>query len=72
MGSLTAAVLLFFQVVPVARFKYLDRIFALDRIYYVHRLNGMAIAVLALLHPFMILASENFIFFRFEKRYSPY
>jgi predicted ferric reductase len=69
--GLTAAMLLFFQVVPVARLKYLDRIFALNRIYYVHRLNGMAIAVLALLHPFMILASENFIFFRFEKRYWP-
>jgi len=69
--GLTAAVLLFFQVVPVARFKYLDRIFALNRIYYVHRLNGMAIVVLALLHPFMILAAENFTLFTFEKRYWP-
>ena len=69
--GLTAAVLLFFQVVPVARFKCLDRIFALNRIYYVHRLNGMAIAVLALLHPFMILAAENFTLFTFEKRYWP-
>ena len=69
--GLTTAVLLFFQVVPVARFKYLDRIFALNRIYYVHRLNGMAIAILALLHPLMILAAENFTLFRFENRYWP-
>ena len=69
--GLTAAVLLFFQVVPVARFKYLDRIFALNRIYHAHRINGIAIAVLALLHPFMILAAENFTLFTLEKRYWP-
>ena len=69
--GLTAAVLLFLQIVPVARFRFLDRIFALNRMYNFHRYTGLAIAALVLLHALMILASENFTIFKLELRYWP-
>lgn len=69
--GVTAAVLVFFQVLLVSRLKFLDRIFSLNRIFFFHRMNGIAIAFLALLHPVLIIAAENFTFFPFEKRYWP-
>lgn len=69
--GMAAAVLLFLQVVLVSRFRLLDRIFALDRLYAFHRANGVVIAVLVLMHPVLILASEGFTIFPFEKRYWP-
>jgi predicted ferric reductase len=69
--GITAAVLVFFQVLSVSRLKILDRIFSLNRIYMFHRMNGLAIACLALMHPILVIASENFILFPFEIRYWP-
>ncbi|UCD90072.1 MAG: ferric reductase-like transmembrane domain-containing protein [Desulfobacterales bacterium] len=69
--GLTAAVLVFFQVLLASRIKLLDRIFSLNRIYFFHRVNGIAIAILVLLHPILILAAENFAIFPFEVRYWP-
>lgn len=69
--GVTAAVLVFFQVLLVSRFKFLDRIFSLNRMVILHRMNGLAIAFLALLHPIFIIAAENFTLFPFEKRYWP-
>jgi predicted ferric reductase len=69
--GITAAMLLFFQVLLVSRVKILDKIFALNRLYNFHRINGITIAVLALLHPLLILGSEGFTLFPFEKRYWP-
>jgi len=70
-AGVTAAVLLFFQVLLVSRLNILDKIFALNRVYNFHRINGIAIAVLALLHPILILGAEGFTLFPFEKRYWP-
>ena len=69
--GVTAAVLVFFQILLVSRLKILDRIFSLNRIYTFHRINGITIAALALLHPILVVAAENFTFFPFEKRYWP-
>lgn len=69
--GVTAAVLVFFQILLVSRFKFLDRIFSLNRIVTFHRMNGIAIAFLALVHPVLIIAAENFTLFPFEKRYWP-
>jgi predicted ferric reductase len=64
--GVTAAALVFFQVLLVSRLKILDRIFSLNRIYIFHRINGMVIASLALMHPILVLAAENFTIFPFE------
>jgi len=69
--GVTAAVLVFFQILLVSRLKFLDRIFSLNRIITFHRMNGIAIAFLALVHPILIIAAENFTLFPFEKRYWP-
>jgi predicted ferric reductase len=69
--GVTAAFLVFFQVLLVSRLKILDRIFSLNRIYIFHRINGMAIASLALMHPILVMAAENFTIFPFEIRYWP-
>ena len=69
--GVTAAVLVFFQVLLVSRLKFLDRIFSLNRIVTFHRMNGIAIAFLALVHPILIIAADNFTIFPFEKRYWP-
>jgi predicted ferric reductase len=69
--GVTAAVLVFFQILLVSRLKILDRIFSLNRIYTFHRINGITIAALALLHPILVVAAENFTFFPFKKRYWP-
>ncbi|MGD8980666.1 MAG: ferric reductase-like transmembrane domain-containing protein [Desulfobacterales bacterium] len=69
--GITAAALVFFQVLLVSRLKFLDRIFFSNRMVFFHRMNGLAIAFLALVHPILIIAAENFTFFPFEKRYWP-
>lgn len=69
--GVTAAVLVFFQVLLVSRLKFLDRIFSLNRIVTFHRMNGIAIAFLAIVHPILIIAAQNFALFPFEKRYWP-
>jgi predicted ferric reductase len=58
--GLGAAVLLLFQLLLGARFKFLDRIFTLPRVFAMHRINGGIIALLALLHPVFILWPEDF------------
>ncbi|MEJ2655884.1 MAG: hypothetical protein P8012_01650, partial [Desulfobacterales bacterium] len=69
--GITVAVLVLFQVLFVSRLKFLDRIFSLNHNYGFHRMNGLIIATLALWHPILIIASNNFTFFAFEKRYWP-
>jgi len=69
--GIIAATLIFFQVLLVCRLKTLDRIFSLNQMYRCHRMSGMIIAFLTLMHPILILASENFTLFPFEIRYWP-
>jgi predicted ferric reductase len=69
--GITVVVLVFFQVLMASRLKFLDRIFSLNRVYGFHRMNGIVIACLALSHPILVMAADNFTFFPFEKRYWP-
>ena len=69
--GIIAATLIFFQVLLVCRLKTLDRIFSLNQMYRCHRMSGMIIAFLTLMHPILILASENFTLFPYEIRYWP-
>jgi predicted ferric reductase len=69
--ALTMAVLLVLQVILASRPRFLDRIFALDRLYAWHRRNGIAIAVLIPLHGFLVIAAEKFVLFRPQWRYLP-
>jgi len=69
--GMLAVVLLMLQMLLASRSRILDRIFSLNRIYAFHRINGITIAILASVHPILILAADNFAFFPLEKRYWP-
>lgn len=69
--GITAFVLLVFQVAAVSRFRWADRVFGLNRVVKGHRFMGILLALLALAHPLLILGSEGFTLFPFEKRYWP-
>jgi predicted ferric reductase len=69
--GITIAVLIFVQLVFVARFKFMDKIFGLNKLYIFHGINGLIIAFLALVHPFTIIASEKFTLFPLELRFWP-
>ena len=53
MGAM-AVFFLFFQLVLSARLQFLDRIFSINRLMYQHRIHGIIICVLALLHVLLI------------------
>ncbi|MBA3009345.1 MAG: ferric reductase-like transmembrane domain-containing protein [Proteobacteria bacterium] len=69
--GLLAAMLILFQGVLVSRFSFLGRHFSLKRLFDTHGICGRVILVLVLLHPFFIIAAENFTVFSLEKRYWP-
>lgn len=71
MLGLAAAGLLFFQLLLACRLKVLDRVFSLPRLVRIHRLNATVILLPALLHPILVLASENKFIFPLEIRYWP-
>jgi predicted ferric reductase len=69
--GLTAAVMIFYQVLVMSRFKMISSIFPLKRLYMFHKVNGVVLAFFVLFHPILIVFSENFTFFTFEKKYWP-
>ena len=69
--GLTAAVMIFYQVLVMSRFKMISWIFLLKHLHMFHKKNGILIALFALFHPMLIVSSENFTFFTFEKKYWP-
>jgi len=71
MVGLTAATLVSIQVILSSRFHFLDRVFSLNRLFALHRRNGMLIAGLILVHPNLILAAGNYTLFGLEKKYWP-
>lgn len=71
MVGITLALLLFFQIVLASRFTFFERIFSVKVELQLHRINGVIIACLAILHPLLIKASENFTPYTFEKKYYP-
>jgi predicted ferric reductase len=71
MLGLAAATLLFFQLIQAARLKVLDRVFSLPGLFRSHRLNAIVIFFLALLHPILVLSSEEKLIIPLELRYWP-
>lgn len=69
--GITIVVLVFFQCILASRFTVLEQIFSLKRLLFLHRISGIAISVLVILHPLLIKASENFTAYTFAKKYYP-
>ena len=71
MVGITLALLVFFQILLASRFTLFERIFSVKAALRLHRINGMIIVCLAVLHPLLIKASENFTPYTFDKKYYP-
>lgn len=71
MVGISLGLLVFFQIVLASRFTFLERIFSVKTELQLHRINGIIIAGLAILHPLLIKASENFTPYTFEEKYYP-
>jgi len=71
MVGITIALLVFFQILLASRFTLFERIFSVKAALQMHRINGIIIACLAVLHPLLIKASENFTPYTFDKKYYP-
>jgi predicted ferric reductase len=69
--GMTAATLLLWQLILSARFKILDHIFSLNKLYIFHRINGVTIAVLAVLHPLCVFAPEDIANIPLELKFWP-
>lgn len=69
--GLFALVLMLIQIFLTSRFSFLENTFSLRTLFFLHRIAGIFIGGLILLHPLFILASEHFTFFTFELRYWP-
>lgn len=69
--GLVAGYLLICQILLGARMKALDRIFGLNNLLRYHRVNGLVIACLAMVHPILILISDDRFFIPFQLRYWP-
>lgn len=66
-----AGVLLLLQIILSARLKCLDRVFGLNNLFKFHRLTGISVACLILVHPILIFIPEDRITIPFEWRYWP-
>ena len=69
--GLVAGCLLLVQLVLAARLKFLDRIFGLDRLFAYHRLSGMIIAALVIIHPLTIFIADDRFSIPLQWRYWP-
>jgi predicted ferric reductase len=69
--GMVAGCLLLFQIVLSARLKWLDRIFDLKNLFRFHRIIGIVIACLVIIHPIFIFIPEDRIFVPFQLRYWP-
>ena len=69
--GIVAVVLILIQILFSARLKMLDRIVALDRLYYVHRINAFLIVTLIFLHPILVLLPEGLTNISFDMRSWP-
>ena len=66
-----AGCLLLLQIILSTRLKCLDRIFGLNRLFKFHRITGIMIACLVILHPILVFLPEDRIFIPLQLRYWP-
>ena len=71
MLGLASGVLIFVQLVLAARFKFLDRVFSMPALIRQHRFHAWGIAIMALMHPVLVLYSEKKWMIPLEMRYWP-
>jgi len=69
--GITVALLIFYQVLLASRFEVFKQILSVKSLLVLHRFNGIAIAILAGVHPLLIKASDNFTPYTFVKKYYP-
>ena len=69
--GLVAGCLLLIQVILAARLKFLDRVLGLDRFFRYHRLSGIIIAVMVIIHPITIFIADDRISIPLQWRYWP-
>lgn len=58
-AGLFAAVLLLCQILLAIRLPVFDRIFGLDRVFFIHRINALVIVSLAILHASLVIIPEG-------------
>ena len=66
-----AGMLMFFQLILIGRFSVLDKVWGLKTLFHYHRINGVTILFVALIHPVLILGADHFVLFPFEYKYWP-
>ena len=64
-------VLLLIQLVLISRFSVLDKLWGLKQLFHFHRINGLILLTLAIVHPVLILGADHFVFFPFKPKYWP-
>lgn len=69
--GITITLLIFFQMLLASRFAIFKQVFSAKKHLVLHRLNGMAIALMIGAHPLLIKASENFTPYTWDKKYYP-
>lgn len=69
--GITVLVLIFYQIILASRFQLIQQIFSQKVSLWLHRINGAFIGCLAVFHPLLIKASENFTPYTFAKKYYP-
>jgi len=67
--GMIAGTLLLLQLVLAARIRFLDRIFALDRLFYFHQISGTLIAACVIIHTKLIMLPEDILFIPLEISY---
>ncbi len=66
-----AAMLIFFQLILIGRFSTLDKIWGLKKLFQYHKINGLTLLIIALIHPVLILGADHFVLFPFKIKYWP-
>ncbi len=69
--GITIALLIFYQVLLASRFVVFKQVLSAKGLLALHRFNGIAITILAGVHPLLIKASDNFTPYTFVKKYYP-
>lgn len=70
-AGFAALALMVFQLILMSRFRVLDRIIGLGRLFFLHRCLGLAVVALILIHPLLVLWSDRFVLFPPALRYWP-
>jgi len=71
MVGLVAVIFLCLQILLAARLVFFDRLLGLDKVYVLHRYNGILVLILAIIHAFLVLIPEGLRNLPIGKKYWP-